>query len=166
MLAVRQLNDSKNCGPTLIVKLWDGEDLTSHASGSIGGTGLQGWQTAASEWPVVSTISKVPTQTHTSNLPGWPLAWASSPLPVLTVRYGDLGVLGSLFLTYSLLILFSTTLVSTGIENNKQFFTYLKFLIMSFSCLFSLWKITHDAVLPGTWGFSNSGLHSFFCFYT
>lgn len=38
MLAVRQLNDSMNCGPGLIVKLGDSEGLTARASGNIGRT--------------------------------------------------------------------------------------------------------------------------------
>lgn len=116
----------------------------------------------------LSNLQGNPTETLlTSNLPGWPLVWWSSPLPVLTMRHGDLGALRSLSLSYSWHILFSSaTLVSMDIGNNQQLFTYLKFAIMSFPCLFSLWNISHDAVFPGTWGVSKSGLHSFFCFYT
>lgn len=71
----------------------------------------------------LSNLQGNPTETHlTSNLPGWPLVWWSSPLPVLTMRHGDLGALRSLSLSYSWHILFSSaTLVSMdkGITSNS-----------------------------------------------
>lgn len=153
MLAVRQL-DSKNCGPALIVKLWDSEDLTAHASGNTGGTWLQGWQTAASEWPVLS-----PKYPHRPKYPAYLILSSSSPTmeiwKPLDHDFSPIPCISS----------FPLLLFSTGIENNKQFLTYLKFVIMSFPGFLSLWKIPHDAVLPETWGVSNSGLHSF-CFYS